>query len=576
MTLRKISNYVLYILLFCLPFLSILGAILTNILGNNLILLFLMILISVIIFLFTFTKYINQNLYPFSVLMISLALLFHTSFTSRYLIGFDIHTEYYVFRKTYEKSLWSEISIFDKQTASYNSVLSVTIYPTIMSYITGIDNEFIFKILYLIIFSFVPLLIYIICRNKINRIDAFLSSFYLISHSTFYFPEMISLGKQMIAEVFLLLLIYLLFDKKMDQFKKHVLFIIFSISLITSHYTISYILFVYILITWIFNKIKLKRFNILLNSTIILTLFIMIISWSIYIFSSILIKNIWHNLYSIYRSIWRPVEIEHLTLMALGLVPSTFLHNVGRSFFYITNGFIILGFLELVKNRKKFDFEYISLSFTSLALMISCIVLPALGRTLNISRLYNITLLFLTPLCIIGGKKFFFFIFKWRPNLKEYSIVLVSIVLIFFFLFQVGFIYEIAGDISDSIPLSMNRVNKVSLYGTYSQEQDVFSARWLSKNIENRTMIYADIVSRYQVLTSYGLVPRERIYVLSEDMTSTHMVCYVYLSRMNVICGVYFPDYRDMKNTTNFSSILNPIQKIYSNGGSEIYYTFGS
>jgi len=164
-----------------------------------------------------------------------------------------------------------------------------------------------------------------------------------------------------------------------------------------------------------------------------------------------------------------------------------------------------------------------------------------------------------------------------------YLKLLAIIILVPYFLFTSGFIYQVTGDkIPTSIALgeenfSDNPVNEVVVqYNTgYSYETNVFSARWLNLYRNTTSRIYSDRVSDIWILVSYSrFLGAYYIYPDSQIQDNS----YIYLSRLNIIRGIVnvpvetdrygMHDVYNYK-TSEISGFLN--KKIYTNGESEIY-----
>jgi uncharacterized membrane protein len=259
-------------------------------------------------------------------------------------------------------------------------------------------------------------------------------------------------------------------------------------------------------------------------------------------------------------------------LRGLGLeTPPTIWNAISRAFAYATQFFIVVGFVGLITKRVRVHFErdYFTFSFIAMAFLAALILVPGLANTMNMTRFYHIVLFFLAPLCVLGAEFLVGFVFKRKKEV--WASILLLIVLVPYFLFQTGFVYEVVGDESWSMPLSKYRMDKVRLsYMGLVDEQSVFGAQWMSKNIDTRhTQIYADSISRYKVLTSYGLIYESHISVLS-NTTKVAMNGVVYLSRLNTIYGIIAGSSHAW-NSTEFSPLFGDMNKVYSNGGSEIY-----
>jgi uncharacterized membrane protein len=194
------------------------------------------------------------------------------------------------------------------------------------------------------------------------------------------------------------------------------------------------------------------------------------------------------------------------------------------------------------------------------------------------TRIYQIVSLILAPFFTLGGimlAKFGSRAFR-LPSSKAYALILI--VLIPFFLFQSQFVYEVAGAPSWSVPLSRYRMNDPNIATSVGivDETEIFGAIWLARNIENVSApIYADFFCRYTVLTSYGLIGRDRVLVIFNN-TRVASKSYVYLGKLNVVNEAIpqLPSLRDQRswfNTNEINSTLEEINKIYANGACEIY-----
>jgi len=205
----------------------------------------------------------------------------------------------------------------------------------------------------------------------------------------------------------------------------------------------------------------------------------------------------------------------------------------------------------------------------AIAFLGALIAVPGLANMMNMTRFYHILLFFLAPLCVLGGEVLAKLVSRRRTELG--ASVLLLIVLVPYFLFQTGFVYEITGTQSWSVPLSeyrMNRLNLIRSYG-YIDEQSVFGAQWMSKNIDIRhVQIYADRSSVFPLI-SYGMIYGGDINTLS-NTTIVAPDEILYLSQLNVIYGkILGKNY--VWNSSEFFPLLNNMNKVYSNGGCEIY-----
>ncbi|MHA1267702.1 MAG: DUF2206 domain-containing protein [Candidatus Helarchaeota archaeon] len=566
----------LSLLFIVLPILSVLGAIWVNAYENNLILLFLIIAISLLfVFGVISKKFLPPKLYPLTVIMIAISLLFHSSLISNYLVSFasDNPVEYFLFKVTEKNAHWSSIFMYPRNTeyGRVNSMLSVTILPTIYSSLLNMDATLVLKILYPLIFSSVPLALYQLWQKNMGKKRAFVAAFLFMAQNTFY-TEILGLNRQMIAELFLVLLLVVVLDKKMKPFNKTMCFIVFSAALVISHYALAEI-FLFFISFALISLFVMKRPSRNITVAMVLLFFVIMFSWYLYTSNSAAFDSLvsfGNYVYDQLDQFLNPASRGQTVLRGLGLEsPPTIWNAFSRVFAYLTEFFIVIGFVVLIMKRKdiQLEREYFTFTVIAMAFLGALIAVPGLANMMNMTRFYHILLFFLAPLCVLGAE-FIVKLMSERQAELGTSILLLS-VLVPYFLFQTGFVYEVTGSQSWSLPLSKYRMDPVFLrsYMGYFDESDVFGALWMSKNMD--TQVYADPFSRNNVLTSYGMTYRGYVYGLS-NTTMVKANSAVYFSKLNVIEGKIVSGNR-IWNTSELSFLFNDLNKVYTNCGSEVY-----
>ncbi len=562
------------LLLMALPILSIIGAFWANATGNTSILLLALIAILTVFGMTVFSrKLIAPKLYPIVVFAIAISLLFHYSLISSYINGLDIHIEYHLFTLTQKNGYWNSTAYFtDPAYGTYNTMLSITVLPTIYSNVLNMEATWVLKIIFPIIFAFVPLALYLLWREKLGVTVALFSAFLLMSQTTFY-TGMLGLTRQMIAELFFVLLFMILFSKKFSPRNLKILFVVFSFSLVVSHYSIAILFFSLVSITWLFTYFTKKTSRNLTISMIVL-FFAVMFAWYIYTSASTSFETIlrfWNSIYGGLGNFFIPASRGQGVLQGLGMEQAqSSLQLVSRIVAYATELFIAVGFLVLILQRKKrnIDFEYFILCSANMIILAMCILLPNFALSLQMVRFYHILLFFLAPLFAIGFIAFFEFIAK---NKKKFlGSVLITTLLITYFLFQTNFVYEVTGSPSWSLSLSRYRLGlRLHTDFGFVTEQEVFSAKWLSQNVNSdNSTIYADS-NIFSALVSYGAIYRDRLHALT-NASNPHTGEFIYLGELNVVYGKVIAE--DAWNTSDVlaSKFLNGI---YSNGNCEIYQT---
>jgi uncharacterized membrane protein len=606
-----LSPYVLF--LFLLPFLAIFGTYLMNLYKNNILISVLFIMISLIIILFAYNK-IPKKFYPLTIFIISISLLFQTSLISNYITGFDIQSEYYFTSLVIKNGFWNL-----NLNVDYNSMLSDTMLAPILSIISKIDLDWIFKVIYPLLFSLVPLGLYIVFKKQTTAKIAFLSSFFFMSFYVFY-AEMIGLARQEIAEVFLVLLILVMITRKISNITRSFLLIIFGISLIVSHYGLAYIymfslLIVYFLIllndhyniknSFIFifrnnkaavvkNKVSKNK---ILSFSFVLFFIVFLLSWYMYTSSGNSLNvflSLLSNLSGSFNQFFNPTSVQGLAVIQEPLTP---LQTIFRYGDYLIELFIIIGVISiLLRDRMKFRKEYLAFILINILIQIGSVTVPYFSNALNPERLYQITLIFLAPACIIGGLTSLDVIYKILTffkiqikNFKDKKIILLSIFFVIFILFSSGFLYYWTSESSTSIAFnstydtpiyndmeiqSVNWINNygvgVSRYGQNSQSgiilADEFREPLFSKYgfaAETYSYYYdPDFnVMNYEITSSNPNKNNFYFFFGTSNILNSNFITYNYSSKGQIISKTYV-------SSTGFNSL----NKIYSSNGAEIFY----
>jgi uncharacterized membrane protein len=385
-------------LFLCLvPFLSIFGTYLVNFHHNNILLMFLIVIIALIALLIGFDKFIPKNLYPLAVFVIAISLLYHRSLISMYIIGWDIHTEYYLANLVEMNAMWDSTI-----PSAANAMLSITMLAPIFSDICGMSLTWVFKTIYPLLFSLVALGLYRIFQKQTDDKIAFLSIFFFMSMIRFYSP----MPRQNIAEFYLVLLILSLIDKDINKIKRSVLFIVFGVSLAISHYGTSYIYMFCLITAWLLlffmdsptaqklmdnfhakfgrkreklagNPIPLKVDR-TISSTFVLVFVTFTLTWYMYVSSSSAFNSIVHIgdhiASSIYTDFLNPEAVQGLGMMLSQPAPGL-LHEVHRVINYLNQIFIIIGCIVLLLKyvELKFEKEYGAFSMINLAILFASI-----------------------------------------------------------------------------------------------------------------------------------------------------------------------------------------------------------
>lgn len=598
-------------ILYMIPVLTVAGVYLVNSYQQNLVLMFVIALIAVVATLIAFGRLIPHSLYPIAVLSISISLLLHTSLISPYIWGADIHAEYYLANLVISHSYWDHTL-----PGNVNAMLSIVVLAPMFTEISGISLTAVFKIVYPLLLALVPLGLYQIYKCLTNETLAFLGAFFFVSFFGFH-TALVVLPRQAIAEIFLVLIIMLMLDRELTRQANFALYVIFGASMVVSHYGLTYLYLFALVAMWVMlalvSSSQIHRFAewtlapfrqvakgisgivhrlVTREKTItiwhIIFFVIFAILWNANVaggtsFGTII--NIFQDIGSDFFAEFLNPEYVHGLDKIISKRPNP-LHEIAKylhlaTLIFIVTGVIGLGFkLRLEKIRG----EFFAFALVALFIAASGVTVPYIASSLETSRFYQITLIFLSLFCAVGGVILFKAVIAafWGPaagDLPETCTKAVAVIFAVLFLFNTGWVYECARDGQLSIALSQESITnqqdvigKNQLYRMYIPEYDVRSAVWFSKVRDPNLMIYADLTRKDHVMHSYGCVEQQHP-LLTNSSSSVMPGAYVYLGFFNVVenIGTGPENKEDLWSMDDIRSEIASMGKIYSNACSEVY-----
>ena len=576
--------------LFLLPLLTLAGANTVISLQNNTLLLLALFLNGVLVLIICLPiNLVSQRLYPIAIWVISFCLLFQILGTSPYLMGTDVNLEYFLFEGVKSSGHW-----YSGSAELYNGLLSVTVLPTIIQSVLAVDDTTVFKVAYPIVFSFAPVILYLAYRHVIGAKGAFLSAVLFMSYISYY-QEVNFIERQMIAEVILASLILVTLSSSLRSKTIATLPIILIIGLVASHYSTMYVYVFISLVSWIVLRILKRR---TVNTLPIIGLALVVaVGWYTYTASGVAFTRLLDVVAIVSQTFssqfFSPQSRGTLVVKALGIgVNPTLMNRMFLYTDYLIQALIVVGAIKLWTERKNRAIRGELLGYTcaGLCFLGLGILVPSLAAGLGSTRVYQLSLVFISPACVIGGEAIFTRLFRLfstrhrsvsQPRLNI-NLTLVSCIIVLFLLFNTGFMHQVSGDkpISPSLGYNQLRASNVTglvtyFHSDYIQAQDVASSRWLSTYAADNLKTCGDIFSRWTVMNSYGGIPQSQ-------QPNTPLLypgaygpgCeYFYLSYMNVVNGIGVGPtgwLGQTWSTLEVSDLLVSRNTVYSNGGSNI------
>jgi uncharacterized membrane protein len=504
------SNLSPQILLFCLlPFLTIFATFLMNQYGINSLQMVLLLIIMAIPFVVVL-GWIPQKHYAFLLFVISFALLFHTSLISSYVWGSDLNAELVLSTQVLQSGVWN-LSI----ASNFAGMLSVVMLLPIYSLFSGISLVWVFKILFPFIFSFVPLGLFIIYKrgtgDKITGDKiAFLSCFFFMTFEAF-FVSMPSLGREEIAELFLILIVLLVVESQLQMRERSLLLIIFGASLSVSHYGTAYVFLLILAAALPIIYIALPRIARVSktggargkNDIKIFVLFFAVFTMAWYLYVSpfsepfVTVVNLGSAIASNVGNMFTPTLNQPVAYLTSQLVP---LQVIERDIVLLSFFFILVGLIAVLADRKKTGFadEYMGLASGSFLFLFLAAVVPFVASALQSDRLITLLFIFLAPFCIIGLIRLPGLLSSplkrvatrvWPARSHKNGIYMVAaIFLAIWVVFNSAFIYQLFDQPKVGRFALDNNVDFLRLNG-----QELANAQWLSNYHQNGTVVYADV-----------------------------------------------------------------------------------
>ncbi|MCW4018865.1 MAG: DUF2206 domain-containing protein [Candidatus Bathyarchaeota archaeon] len=590
-----------FIFLAVIPVLSLFGALY----HSSWALLLMVALVSVIaVFAVVFRRWLPSSFFPIAVAVIGLSLIFQREFISANLLGYDTFGEFYVFSSTNTQSLWDPYLFLSQfELRDYNSMLSVTVLPTMFSQLLNITGEWIFKIPYFLLYCLVPLTMYQMYKQGFGKGIAFLGAFYFILFPRFYGEE----RRQTIGELFLVLILYTILTNSISPKKKELLIGIFGIALVVSHYSTFYVFIFCALATWAsllimenlstvrnWKKPPLLKRSFRLRKVLTARVLFVIIAFAV-LWYTLVSTSLDQTFMSFVNRLATTFSTGFFDLTSRGGAVSGFISPdlTGVTLAYQADFFISkipyvligLGLVVLLINRKKLNLqaEYIPMALAAAFILIMTFVLPSFADAFVEDRFFHLLLIFLAPLSFYGGYVIITWASKHFTTIKQartIALVLLCVIFVAVFLVKVGFVYEVTDDLSPGASSSMsfsameessNPQVLAHLYGSYVPDCDVYSAEWLSVHTPKDSVLFADADARQHVLRGYALRVVNEAHLLSVNNTITPD-SYIYLRYLNTQ-GCYVAVSGEPIDMAHVSDQLTDTNRIYSDGGSEIYYS---
>lgn len=583
----KLLSPIIFPVLF--PFMAFFGTFFMNTTLNNTIILAMLVLIPVYIIVLAYLKdRIHPITYPVALFMIGFGLILMHSLTSFHVLGRDVHQEFYVFQLTLANFHWNIYDFY----SPYNACLSITILPTIYQVLTDMDPQYIFKVLFALLGSILPLMVYTVVNKYLTSKYAFLASLLFVFQV--FFINLVGAIRQEVAIIFFFLAVMVVFDcfgktRFEESWLKKSLFLIFVFSMIISHYTTSYVAFVLLVPILLIPFLK----SLILERKLTRTNFDVLI---IYVLFTVL----WFLLYAKVQFLAGTVVIQStvaatvaatgtgnetldfingregtvLSVLGIGIknVPN-FIAVVVNDLIFLTLGIGLLTVLakysriilkksaKLYDDMKLLDARLVMGAFLSIFLLAMFLLLPSVSFFYGSDRLFFQLLIFTVPLFIVGSFKIAQLMNKVIKK-TDLKVGLILVLLISLFICNTHLQYELAG-----IPFSPEYDKTGIIRGElYIYDGEIATARWIENYHYDDINTYSDAVGLTRL---YITDPQFKF--IGINFNNKTINGYIYMGNANVNEGKLYDTIDTQVRIQKFNYFFSNKSRIFDDKYGQIY-----
>lgn len=511
-------------LVFCLctlsPFLAAFAAsVYTTFNVTWVMILMLLLIMSLTIILGTQRSLGMSSLYPYALMTLALALLLARSLLSQYIVGWDVQWEYFFAERVRESGHW----LVGNSASQLNSTLSVVVLPPILSSTTGISTTWLFKLIYPMILSLAPPVLYFIYRRIWGAQASFLAALFFIFLNVFYFA-LTQAARMEISTLFLVLIVFIVLGHEYGS-RHAMLAILLVAGLTVSHYSSAFIFAVwlatggavYVLFTLSgSHRLCVTPPRPLVSFGLVALAFVLAYAWYAYTSNGITFRTgvtvlawSWRLLAS---TLTFGTHNPELAQAASGNHLSP-VQQVARYLYLGTSALVVLGYIAATTGKvRRIDVRYTALSTSALLIFCASLILPGVSIAYDTGRMYLQALVVLAPFFVVGvgvvvrvaltvpGP-----VGKARVRLSSVHAGLAAVVLATYLGFQVGLVASLTGSPS-TLGLDPSGPEHNAIY---AYPQDVDAALWLHSSLP-RSTVYGDQYG-WMRLGSYGLFPRSSV-----------------------------------------------------------------
>ncbi len=183
-----------------------------------------------------FASRLNTTLLAVILFSSELATMWSYSLRGALVYGFDIATEYYDLQQTVANGIWYTAHRGD----AYGAMLSVTVMPAELHFLTGLPALLVLKVGYPVIGALFPVAIFCLARRVLSARWAFAAAAFFVMQAGFA-EELPAIARQEIALVLFAALLAAICDSAIPRRARWALVAALSLAMVTAHYSTTYV-----------------------------------------------------------------------------------------------------------------------------------------------------------------------------------------------------------------------------------------------------------------------------------------------------------------------------------------------
>ena len=220
-----------------LPLLAVIGALrLNNGHSNGVAVLAASVCVVVLITTVIVSSRLDESLLVVILFASCLAMMWSQSLRGALVPGFDIASEYHYLHQAVLTGIWHPDHSGAAYRAAYGAMLSVTIVPAELHFLSGVPDLLVFSVVYPAIAALLPIAVFSLARRIISPRWAFVAATFVIPAV----PDLVGFARQEIAMVLFAALLAAMLDARIRRRPRWGLVVLLSLAMALSHYSTTY------------------------------------------------------------------------------------------------------------------------------------------------------------------------------------------------------------------------------------------------------------------------------------------------------------------------------------------------